>query len=406
MYLRREDGGPFDLVRLDYRLTQPGAANLLIGTNYNPAQPITQQLTAFPITANANFQTTSPPGFSNVTQLFLAWQLTETTSDTGTLDNIVLNIPAGSCSQSQPGGVVASHAGLADPASEGWTAEGPAVDVALGPVVNDLGFDAFAIDDNASSTEAWRAYTRALTPDEMCWARTTGFRLRSRLRVVNTPDTPDGSLTLSFFDSLNLFELRVGSALNNDPIVGLSGPNITLTGLGGGYHLYEMVYDPVSRTVDLFVDGVERLSNRAGTVSQVRSSKLSFGSPASGGGSLGEGRYALVEFELPTRCMNGLDDDDDGLVDFPNDPGCDSPNDDSERSAALVCDDGLDNDGDGAIDYPADSGCRDPYDSTETGATTVPAASPAMRGLLGLALAVLGGYVARRSQLRSQRSEV
>src|SRR5690606_946003 len=62
-------------------------------------------------------------------------------------------------------------------------------------------------------------------------------------------------------------------------------------------------------------------------------------------------------------CDDGRDDDADGHTDYPADPGCASPADDSEDDACPagpgcpVCADGLDNDGDGAIDYPADTGC-------------------------------------------------
>jgi hypothetical protein len=57
-------------------------------------------------------------------------------------------------------------------------------------------------------------------------------------------------------------------------------------------------------------------------------------------------------------CEDGMDNDGDGVIDFPDDPGCDSASDPSEQSAALHCDDGLDNDGDGFIDFPEDPGCR------------------------------------------------
>ncbi len=55
-------------------------------------------------------------------------------------------------------------------------------------------------------------------------------------------------------------------------------------------------------------------------------------------------------------CSDGEDDDGDGLVDHPEDPGCDAPTDDTETSPALPCDDGLDGDGDGLADA-ADPGC-------------------------------------------------
>ncbi len=64
-------------------------------------------------------------------------------------------------------------------------------------------------------------------------------------------------------------------------------------------------------------------------------------------------------------CSDGLDEDGDGLVDFPDDPGCDDAFDNSESSAALVCDNGLDDDGDQLIDYPEDDGCDDLFDTSE-----------------------------------------
>ncbi|NLF25073.1 MAG: hypothetical protein GX589_05375, partial [Deltaproteobacteria bacterium] len=77
------------------------------------------------------------------------------------------------------------------------------------------------------------------------------------------------------------------------------------------------------------------------------------------------------------QCQDGLDNDGDGLIDYPADPGCVSPTDDSELvhdpacktpsspSESKQCNDGIDNDGDGAIDYPADFSCSSKYDNDE-----------------------------------------
>ena len=66
------------------------------------------------------------------------------------------------------------------------------------------------------------------------------------------------------------------------------------------------------------------------------------------------------------QCSDGIDNDGDGLIDFPDDPGCTSPNDDSEDSApSPQCSDGRDNDGDGKIDYPDDPGCDSPLEDSE-----------------------------------------
>jgi hypothetical protein len=56
-------------------------------------------------------------------------------------------------------------------------------------------------------------------------------------------------------------------------------------------------------------------------------------------------------------CEDGIDNDGDGLIDHPDDPGCEETSDTSEQSPLLVCDDGDDNDGDTLIDYPDDPGC-------------------------------------------------
>jgi len=55
------------------------------------------------------------------------------------------------------------------------------------------------------------------------------------------------------------------------------------------------------------------------------------------------------------ECSDEVDDDGDGKVDYPADPGCTSPADLSERAD---CNDGIDNDQDGLVDYGTDPGCR------------------------------------------------
>jgi len=65
-----------------------------------------------------------------------------------------------------------------------------------------------------------------------------------------------------------------------------------------------------------------------------------------------------------TACSNGIDDDHDGKVDYPDDPGCASP-DDNDETDMPACNDGIDNDGDGKTDYPDDPGCLNPNQNDE-----------------------------------------
>lgn len=64
-------------------------------------------------------------------------------------------------------------------------------------------------------------------------------------------------------------------------------------------------------------------------------------------------------------CRDTVDNDGDGYIDWPDDPGCANKNDDSELNPNIECDDGADNDGDDAIDYN-DGGCSGPTDNDET----------------------------------------
>jgi hypothetical protein len=70
----------------------------------------------------------------------------------------------------------------------------------------------------------------------------------------------------------------------------------------------------------------------------------------------------LVEVPPPPACNDGLDNDGDGLVDHPLDPGCGGLGKPTENPD---CDDDLDNDGDGLVDYPLDPGCARASQPTE-----------------------------------------
>ncbi len=79
------------------------------------------------------------------------------------------------------------------------------------------------------------------------------------------------------------------------------------------------------------------------------------------------GRY---ERALPA-CSNTEDDDQDGRIDFPVDPGCNGALDRDEVDGA--CANGRDDDGDGLTDYPADPGCDSIVDEDEADGEEPPA---------------------------------
>jgi hypothetical protein len=75
-------------------------------------------------------------------------------------------------------------------------------------------------------------------------------------------------------------------------------------------------------------------------------------------------------------CNDGLDDDGDTKIDYPNDPGCSTPEDDTENDSCPSgagcpeCGDGIDNDNDTKTDYPMDTTCKAAGDSSESCTTT------------------------------------
>jgi hypothetical protein len=71
-------------------------------------------------------------------------------------------------------------------------------------------------------------------------------------------------------------------------------------------------------------------------------------------------------------CADGIDNDRDGLVDHPADPGCSGPTDTKETSSALQCDDGVDNDADGLIDFVSGSDVGDPGCASSSSPTESP----------------------------------
>jgi hypothetical protein len=100
------------------------------------------------------------------------------------------------------------------------------------------------------------------------------------------------------------------------------------------------------------------------------------------GASCDVGAY---EFEPP--CADGLDNDDDGLVDYPADPGCQTTLDISSENPA--CDDQVDNDGDDLVDHPADPGCSAAFANSENPPPPGPCGFGAEYALLMPAVALL-----------------
>ena len=82
--------------------------------------------------------------------------------------------------------------------------------------------------------------------------------------------------------------------------------------------------------------------------------------------AIGPFAIRLDEEKIP-ECRNEIDDDFNGLTDFPTDPGCETPYDFTERIPleTPACSDEIDNDEDSLTDYPNDYGCLFAGDTSE-----------------------------------------
>jgi hypothetical protein len=129
-------------------------------------------------------------------------------------------------------------------------------------------------------------------------------------------------------------------------------------------------------TVRVYINGIQRGGDLV--VSSSNWTLSSFGdfgrlysgaeirATAQGNGELESELSEPCYVSVVNSCSDGIDNDDDGKIDFPEDIGCDSPNDNDEGNHP-ECSDGIDNDGSHGTDYPNDPSCTSPYDQTEDG---------------------------------------
>lgn len=123
----------------------------------------------------------------------------------------------------------------------------------------------------------------------------------------------------------------------------------------------------------LYSDPNATLEHEYGNVSDLFGAGLNIGTVNPGVHKELVVAYSVDANTVPPRsyqCSDGIDNDGNGLIDYPADPGCSGLTDDSESGYfppvnKPQCSDGIDNDGDGLIDL-ADPACKgDPNGVTE-----------------------------------------
>ncbi len=197
--------------------------------------------------------------------------------------------------------ILYQHSGSNNPTIEGWTYLPATTGVSVG-AINDGGTNAWYVDDNSTAIGSTAMYAGDVASEYIAVGNTYGWTLSTILRAVDTPDIPDGSLDIIYRDGATGWQMQIGSESDGDQIVRLrtnsvipqTGIEYTLSGLGSSYNTYSLVYDPLAGSADLFINGIEQISDYTGyATSQTR---VLWGSGTSN--DTGQGNYSSVLFSV------------------------------------------------------------------------------------------------------------
>lgn len=159
--------------------------------------------------------------------------------------------------------VLAQHSGAVNPATEGFALLSYG-SPQLGPVINDVGVNAWSIRMLHSDAAH---YTRTLSPGQYDQLAGADWQLTYTLRILQAPAIPSYDISSSFYTGKQMFSLYFGAAPNGDPIVQvrenslLLSPAITLSGAGATYNTFSIKYQAASDSADLWVNGTEVYSD-------------------------------------------------------------------------------------------------------------------------------------------------
>ncbi len=209
--------------------------------------------------------------------------------------------------------VFAEHIGNNDPTTESFFLnENTAIigNATVGPVTNDQGLDAWSVIDSDTSAPGGgiALYQQELSVQDENQLTAEGWRFSVNLRVLNSSPSPSSSIFAAYFEDTRQFGLRFG--VNEGVLTvqtffdadSFENQNILALGNLGEYNLFEIIFDPVAASADLFVNGVEEVSNFTGqtdTNNFPTNRKVIFG--AGDSPNTGNANYNLVRLETFTQ---------------------------------------------------------------------------------------------------------
>ncbi|MFO0875176.1 MAG: hypothetical protein U0575_14560 [Phycisphaerales bacterium] len=219
---------------------------------------------------------------------------------------------------------VFAHSGASDPVDEGWMLSGPGPFTTVGPaVVGSPPIGVWRIDDPSNGGDSAAVYSRTLLPCHDMIASASGWSLRTCLRVVDAPGTESiwvGYNTLSrrydMWFSCDAAGQTTVKLMTTYGACVIGGPTAT-TGDGldcgtAGFHEFDLRFDAGAGSADLFIDGVEVVSNYLGhTIGLSQVPGIGWGAGSSCGN--GSGEFHTVEFVIDAD--PSADFDGSGMVD-------------------------------------------------------------------------------------------
>jgi hypothetical protein len=174
------------------------------------------------------------------------------------------------------------HSGAANPTTEGfalwpWNYGS----VTTEPVNNDMGQSAWSISGATPYEQIY--YLGPLSPADSASISSTGFVLTVLARILPGTDSNYAPAVIdenTVYTGSQEFSIALGTDGNGNTVAMLpdywacpacgSGslvetPGASVTVRGTGYHVYQLMYSPSTTLCSLFIDGVTRLQNYAGT---------------------------------------------------------------------------------------------------------------------------------------------
>lgn len=196
--------------------------------------------------------------------------------------------------------VIALHSGSTDPTTEGWTFVGAGTGITTG-AINDAGTPAWFVNDDSTVSGSIGMYQFDVNTSDAALGNSAGWSLSTTMRNVDVPDTESGSTIVIYRDGSTSWQLQFGSESDGDPVVlartsltnDLIGTKYVLQGAGNTFNTFQLVYDPLLGSADLFVNGIEQISDYSG-FALTQTPTLFWGSGRSP--DTGRGNYSSVSF--------------------------------------------------------------------------------------------------------------